>query len=169
MLRIYELAHSGQEFCKNCRSDHLEGALRRLNSFRETGSVTHKARCSLRDHSLETIAISQVRKPFLFHYIHDAKKSRVPFQKCVFLQNRILVNGSSQPHQNIWSTFSIWTVFLFYLVLLILGLAKVKQVLAKKSSGKGLMVWGTAKRTLCKLSPLTPKCLKSPSKEKSLP
>lgn len=40
---------------------------------------------------------------------------------------------------------------LFYLALLILGLVKVKQVLAMKTSEKGLMVWGIAKRTLCKL------------------
>lgn len=40
---------------------------------------------------------------------------------------------------------------LFYLALLILGLVKVKQVLAMKTSEKGLIVWGIAKRTLCKL------------------
>lgn len=42
-------------------------------------------------------------------------------------------------------------LFFFYLSLLISGLVKVKQVLARKTSEKGLIVWGIAKRTLCKL------------------
>lgn len=41
--------------------------------------------------------------------------------------------------------------FFFYLLLLILGLVKVKQVLAMKTSEKIAMVWCLAKRTLCKL------------------
>lgn len=46
--------------------------------------------------------------------------------------------------------------FFLYLALHILGLVKVKRVLAEKTSEKGLMVWGSAKRTLSKLFHIDP-------------
>lgn len=45
---------------------------------------------------------------------------------------------------------------LLYLALLTLGLVKGKQALAMKASEKGLMVWGTAKKTLCMLFHIDP-------------
>jgi len=56
LLKIYERAHSGQGFCKNCSCDHWGEALRRLNPFTETVSASHKACCSFGNHSLETVA-----------------------------------------------------------------------------------------------------------------
>lgn len=58
---------------------------------------------------------------------------------------------------------------LFYLALHILGLVKVKQVLAKKTSEKGLMVWGSAKRTLSKLFHIDPQVPAVSSKREKPP
>lgn len=73
-------------------------------------------------------------------------------------------NSFVMDHPNLTKTsghlFPSGLFFLFYfffnLALLILGLVKVKQVLAKKTSEKGLMVWGSAKRTLSKLFHIDP-------------
>lgn len=59
--------------------------------------------------------------------------------------------------------------FFLYLALHILGLAKVKQVLAKKTSEKGLMVWGSAKRTLSKLFHTDPQVPEISSKREKPP
>lgn len=81
-------------------------------------------------------------------------------------------NGSSQPHQNIWSSFPIWTLFFFfffYLAFHILRLVKVKQVLAKKTSEKGLMVWGSAKGRTSKLFHIDPQVPEISSKREEPP
>lgn len=70
----------------------------------------------------------------------------------LFLMDRASLNKTSCLLFPSGPVFSL----LLHLALLILGLVKGKKVLAMKTDEKGLMVWGTAKKTLCTLFHIDP-------------
>lgn len=81
LLRMCEHECWGQEFCKNCSSDHLGAALGWLSPFQGTLLGTCKVLLLLSKVFSRNGCYGQVKKPFLFHYTHDAKVSRVQMQK----------------------------------------------------------------------------------------